>query len=330
MKPQNKLRRKQMTDVLARIGDLAELLEPTDSDDKIEEDKLYAENEETDDVPPKKEEDTPPAKTDGEEEKPAEGVVKPDVEVEAEADPPPVDDGLLTLAEQNKELRQVLRAQKKDLTIMQSKLARLEKRSTEITEADEEDNLFGDKEKVAPKDEELSEFEKVQNEIMQVSSSKNDVLTTLVEVMELTPTYADIRSVCSQSNFNDVFDAVGEAVAQKEGKDANIAALEAELAVWKMPNPYKYMYGLIKKYHPSYATVEPESKPTDTVPAVVPGKTAKELIPAKAPTSLAAVPGTTEPSNAWSAERIDALPEDQLDTVPKDIYDKYLAGDLDK
>jgi hypothetical protein len=318
-----------MTDVLNRIGDLAELLEPTDPNDKIEEDKLDTEAKLDGEVPSEKTENIPPAKADGEEEvKPAEGEVKPDVE--DEADPPPADAGLLTLAEQNKELRQVLRAQKKDLTIMKSKLDRLEKKSTEITADNEGDNLFGEKETVAPKVEELSEFEKVQNEIMQVSSSKNDVLTTLVEVMELTPTYADIRSVCSQSNFNDVFDAVGEAVAQKEGKDANIAALEAELAVWKMPNPYKYMYGLIKKYHPSYATVEPESKSTDTVPAAVPGKTAKELIPAKAPASLATVPGTTEPSNAWTAERIDAMPEDQLDTVPKDIYEKYLAGDLDK
>lgn len=321
-----------MTDVLARIGDLAELLEPTDPNDKIEEDKLILEAKLDGEIPPEKKEDPPPAKADGEEEvKPAEGEVEVVVKPDAETDPPPADDGLLTLAEQNKELRQVLRSQKKDLTIMQSKLARLEKKSTEITaEVDEEDNLFGEKEKVAPKVEELSDYEKVQNEILEVSSAKNDVLNTLVEVMELTPTYTDIRSVCSQSNFNDVFDAVGEAVAQKEGKDANIAALEAELAVWKMPNPYKYMYGLIKKYHPSYADIKSEDKTTETVPAAVPGKTAKELIPAKAPASLAAVPGTTEPSNAWTAERIDAMPEDQLDTVPKDIYDKYLAGDLDK
>jgi hypothetical protein len=28
----------------------------------------------------------------------------------------------------------------------------------------------------------------------------------------------------------------------------------------------------------------------------------------------------------WTAAKIDAMPEDELHTVPKDIYDKYLRG----
>ena len=310
-----------MTQEVSRIDSLAEILEPTESGDK---DEVIAETETEGEVSPTTETDTEETKTDGEDttekdETTAEGE-------EAEVDETPAaDDGLLTIAEQNKELRQILRAQKKDLTVMKSKLSRLEKKSAATKD---DSDLFGEEETDSTETEDVSEFEHIQQQITALSTEKGAVLNTLVEAMEMNPTYADIKEVCSQANFNDMFDAVGEAVAEKEGKDSVVAALEAELAVWRMPNPYKYMYDLIKKYHPSY--IATEKKPADTKPDTTPGKTAKELIPAKAPTSLATVPGSTEPSNAWTAERIDAMPEDELDAVPKDVYDKYLAGELDK
>ena len=323
---------------LSRLDSLAEFLEPTDPNDKSDDDVVADVKTEvkTETTPVQ---DTTATETDGETkttpetEVKTEGTeVKTDTTVVTDTLPKP-DAAMLTLAEQNQELKQILRAQKKDLTILRSKLDRLEKKSIEGTKAaeNESDNLFGDPaDKATPttKEDELTEFEVLQNQITSIATHKGDVLNTLLEVMELSPEFKDVKVVCSQGNFDDIFDAVGEAVAQKEGKDANIAAMEAELAVWKMPNPYKYMYNLIKKYHPMYAgkdVTATETTPADTKTT----KTAKELLPAKAPTSVANVPGSSAATNAWTAARIDAMPEDELNQVPDDIYQKYLAGDLD-
>lgn len=204
---------------------------------------------------------------------------------------------------------------------MQSKLERLEKRSVTATKKAEEsadDVLFGkegDKTKEDPI--ELSEIEVAQNDLAALAKEKSTVLETLLEVMEMNPKYADVRTVCSQNNFSDMFAAVGEALAEKEGADPTVAAMQAEVAIWKMPNPYKYMYDLIKKYHPSY---------------IVKGTLTKEKekeLPTKTPTSLANVPGKTEGDNKWTSARIDEMPEEELHLVPEDIYNKYLEGGLD-
>lgn len=289
------------------MNDLAEMLEPTDAGDKVEvEAEVEAEQpkvETTQEETPETKEETPPP-----------------------AEPSKEEQFQLSLTEQNRELRQLLRAQKRDLTIMQEKLARVEKRSAAATKqvdkevGDDYESLFGTegKEETAMT-EELSPVEILQQELNSIAKVKGPILEVLIETMEMNPKYPDIREVCSQSNFQDMFDTVGEAVAQKEGKDPGIAAMEVETAVWKMPNPYKYMYDLIKKYHPRYAGKEEKVEAT---PAKAP--TAKQ-----APTSLANVPGKTAGKNTWTAARIDELDEMELDTVPPEIYDKYLRGELD-
>jgi hypothetical protein len=111
---------------------------------------------------------------------------------------------------------------------------------------------------------------------------------------------------------------VGEEIARREGKDPSLAALEVEAAVWKMANPYKYMYGIIKQYHPKYADKEGKAPATPTTNE-----------PKKTPTSLANVPGKTSSKNAWNSARIDEMSVEELDSVPPDIYDKYLRGELE-
>lgn len=251
--------------------------------------------------------------------------VKPEEKVE-EKDP------LFDINEQNRELRQLLRSQKREMSILKAKLDRVEKRSVEATkkverELEDEETLFGEKkapEKTAEPADDFSPVEMLQTELAQISKVKGPVLETLLEVMEVSPNYSDVREVCSQANFDDIFEAIGDAVAAKEGKDASLAALEAEAAVWKMPNPYKYMYGLIKQYHPKYVARQQGTKEATVTKPKEPARK-----PVEAPSSIADKAGKSAPSNAWTAARIDELDEMDLNKVPAEIYDKYLRGELD-
>ena len=298
------------------ITSLVEFLEPEGEEVEIyEETGTEVKPEENEDESDKSTETPEDESGEDEEKEESEESTDEDKKTEGEDGKEEVADPLSDIAEQNRELRQILRQQKKDMVIMQSKLDRLGKKA--VTTKTDEEELFG-KDESKEAEQELSEVELVQNELTQLAQTKSSVLDTLVEIMELNPKYEDVRQVCSQSNFADMFNSVGEAIAEKEGTDSTLAAMQAELAVWRMPNPYKYMYGLIKKYHPSYVTKEEEKE-------VKP----KETKPKKTPTSLANVPGKSVADNKWTSARIDEMPETELDTVPEDIYEKYLAGDLD-
>ena len=253
---------------------------------------------------------------------------KPEEKVE-EKPAEKVDDAGFSLEDQNRELRQILRQQKRDMEVMKQKLTRVEKRSLEASKKVDEDvddsALFGKpsdgKKEAATVTDEVSPIENVQQELAAIAKYKGPILETLLEVMEASPKYPDVREVCSQANFDDIFEAIGQAVAEKEGKDASLAALEAEAAVWKMPNPYKYMYGLVKQYHPKFVGRQPKTADDKAKPV------AKK--PAEAPSSLAQVHGKSAPSNSWTAARIDEMDEMELNKVPPEIYEKYLAGELE-
>jgi len=222
------------------------------------------------------------------------------------------------------ELRQIIRTQNRQIAVMEQKLARLEKRSERLTpkDKDDADDFFEEgkkKEEVKTEEVKVSELESLQHDIVQLGQVKGPVLETLIEVMEQNPKYADVRDVCSQNNFDDMFDAIGQAVAEKEGIDPMIASLKAEKQVWAMANPYKYMYGLIKQYHPSYAKADSTDSKGTGVKA-----------PAKAPSTIVDKGGgDSGKQSGWTAKRIDEMPEEDLRTVPKEVYDKYLRGDLD-
>ena len=103
-----------------------------------------------------------------------------------------------------------------------------------------------------------------------------------------------------------------------------------------MKSPYKYMYGVIKKYHPDYAESEDTTdgdpaailkKKEDAKKAEVAAK--KKLEGVNAPGSIADLGGgDADSKSGWTAKRIDALPEDELDSVPEAVYTKYLRNEL--
>ena len=236
--------------------------------------------------------------------------------------------------EENRELRQLLRAQKRELAIMKSKIERLSNRKPQATETKQtqvERDLFGDEEtttETTPEKEELSPLETAQLEIQKVAEARGPILDALVEAMELNPKYSDVAEVCSQANFEDMFEAMGKAISQQKGTDPVLASAEAEAAVWKMRNPYRFMYDLIKKHHPAYIAKSEGAKDKKEGEADKSATPAKKE-PVKAPSSIAGMTGKTTAENAWTAARIDEMDEQELGEVPPKIYDKYLRGELD-
>ena len=250
----------------------------------------------------------------------AEGKVGEKKEGEGEAEEPDV---VKVLQEEVKDLRQMVRTSKRELTITQAKLERLGERPArkEARDEDDEDDEDEGKRKGKEKEESLSTVEELQGAIAHVGATKGAALDILLETMEQNSKYEDIREVCSRGNFDDIFEVIA-AEATKDGGNLDETLLEVELNVWNKSNPYKYMYDLIKKYHPAYAKKEDAAEPG--------GKKEKETkAPVKAPGTIADKGGDGNLKSGWTAKRIDALPEDELHIVPKEIYDRYMKDELD-
>lgn len=199
------------------------------------------------------------------------------------------------------ELRQFIREQRKELAAMKAKLSRMQERG----EVDDEGNV-----KV-----EYSNIEKLQMELHNIAVQKTPALELLVETMELNPKYHDIHEVCSKQNFDDIFETAATNISRKEGRDYNEVLLQLELEVWKKPNPYKYMYSIIKENHPKY------QKQASSIKRVVE--------PKNAPGSVAALgAGENLGSGTWTSSKIDELDESELSQVPDEIYKQYMLGTL--
>ena len=235
-------------------------------------------------------------------------------------------DAVKVLQEEVKDLRQMVRTSKRELTITQAKLERLGERPArkKTRDEDEDDDLDEDDEgkgKGKEKEESLSTVEELQGAIAHIGATKGAALDVLLETMEQNSRYKDIREVCSRGNFDDIFEVIA-AEAVKDGGNLDETLLEVELSVWNKSNPYRYMYDLIKKYHPSYAEKEGAAGPGDK-------KEGKDKALVKAPGTIADKGGDSNLKGGWTAKRIDSLPEDELHTVPKEIYDKYMKDELD-
>ena len=243
-------------------------------------------------------------------------------EGEGEAEEPDV---VKVLQEEVKDLRQMVRTSKRELTITQAKLERLGERPArkEARDEDDEDDEDEGKKKGKEKEESLSTVEELQGAISHVGATKGAVLDVLLETMEQNSKYQDIREVCSRGNFDDIFEVIA-AEATKDGGNLDETLLEVELNVWNKSNPYKYMYDLIKKYHPAYAKKEGTAEPGDKKK-----EEGKDKTPVKAPGTIADKGGDSNLKSGWTAKRIDALPEDELHTVPKEIYERYMKDELD-
>jgi len=172
-------------------------------------------------------------------------------------------------------------------------------------------------------DEDVTELEKYQAVLSE--TTKRD-FSELVAVMEVNPKYEDLAEVCSKSHFDDIFEKVAAHRSSENGSNFNVELVKVKSEVWSLPNPYKYMYEAIREYHEDYA--KPVEKETVAKPAI----TAKEIVAKKvvtAPGTVANLGGGDETKGGWTAEKLDNMPEDKLHTVPKDVYKKWLAGDLD-
>lgn len=245
-----------------------------------------------------------------EEKKVEEDAAKPETEEEQPGE-------LDVLKSEMNDLRQLLRTSKRELTQTQAKLERLNKRSVATEDKEEIDE---DGKLVKVEKDPLSTIEELQQGIADIGKQRGASLDILFETMEQNNKYANIREVCSRNNFDDVFEAIATELVNDKGGDINEVLLEVELNVWSKTNPYSYMYNLITKYHPAYAETKVKAKPGDAE------KKKKE--PVKAPGSIAGLGGDSNIKGGWTAARIDKLPEDQLSTVPTDVYAKYMRNEL--
>lgn len=220
-------------------------------------------------------------------------------------------------------LRQITLEQKKQNAMLESRLKRLSRPKTVAkTETEEEEGEV----KTTPKKEEPSQVELLEDEVKQIHDSKDSIFEMQLDVMAESKKFSDATEVCSEANIADVMDAITKQVAKSEGLDYHHASLEVEKFVWSNKNPYKYLYGLIKEYHPKYAGKAKEQDKTTDVETQNKGGTKEK---SKAPGSIAKVPGSDGAASGWTAAKIDAMPESELSKVPRDIYEKYMTGELE-
>jgi hypothetical protein len=173
----------------------------------------------------------------------------------------------------------------------------------------------------------LSEIEQLQQEIQQIGQTRGEQLVTLVEVMAVSPDYKDVKEVCSRENLNDLVEAMAEKVSAETGTDQVVAAMKVEAAIWKQPNPYKWMYDTIKEHHPRYAKKEEVVTPTASTPVKEPKGRAPK--PVEAPPSVIAVGGNDAVNNAsWTAAKLDVMDDADYAKVPEKIRNAYLTGQL--
>ncbi len=197
-----------------------------------------------------------------------------------------------------RELRSLLREQKREMTELRMQMQGTSKALKDAGVLDEGE-----------------ESEEQKRLLQQQEALRAQQLETMLEMMRLNPRYEDVDEVVSQEHFDDMVEAMAEVFAERTGVSKGEAVMAVEDWIWSQPNPYKLMYAQIKQHHPDYAKQPP--------------KGGEPKGPAKAPSSLQAMAGGGGASAAgWTAAKIDALPEDELDKVPRDVYALYLQGKL--
>jgi len=231
--------------------------------------------------------------------------------------------------EEVRELRELTRSQKIQLDRVQREYERVNKLLKEKGLIDEDDEK-------ARKD--------ADDTARAVYDQRVAVLGDMLEVMKVNPKYEDVEEVVSQRNFDDMVTAMAKFHVSKNGGDLSEVMTEVEREIWALPNPYKYMYDMVKKFHPAYVQPKekasiikevqealgqkPDSdgkgKESEKGKVETKGAKIKDQVP-----SLQDLPGAGgKDGGGWTSARIDAMDEEDLHTVPRDIYEKYLAGAL--
>ena len=229
-------------------------------------------------------------------------------EADAETDPAPEADPTPDAPKSTDEvsqLRILLREQNRRIRELQSKVEKSTgelKEKGYIEETDEEEQLEAEK----------------------ANTLRAIQLETLLETMRINPKFEDVDTVVSQSRFDDMVEGYAFATAQQQGGKAEDYIDAVAAKIWAMPNPYRFMYEKIKAFHPDFASKE-EKKEEPETPKAQPKAEPK---PKTAPTTISNLPASNEESGGWTSARIDNMAEEDLVKVPKDIYQRYLSGDL--
>lgn len=225
----------------------------------------------------------------------AEAAKKKEEEDAAAAKETPTDAELLAKQiSENQELRTLLRDGKRSVDA-------LTERVTTSEAALEKAGLVSEEEKQAAANKKTA------------FSARERELDTILEMTRLNTKYEDVDTVVSQGNFDAAIDMMATEYAEKNGVPASTAVAAVESWVWTLTNPYRFMYEKIKEIHPNFKVEAKGKQP-----------------PAEAPGSVQGVHGGAGSGDltGWTAAKIDGLPEDELATVPKDVYAKYLRNEL--
>ncbi len=206
------------------------------------------------------------------------------------------------------QLRAMLREQNRRLRELQGKLDNSTKELKEKGFIEE------------PSEEETAEAQKE-------SSTRAALLETLLETMRVNPKYEDVDTVVTQSRFDDMVEGYAYAVAKQQGGNAEDYIDAVAAKIWGMANPYRYMYDNIKKYHPDFSQQETPKTETSSTPTPAPAAT-KQPQPKTSPTSISNLPASSNEGGGWTAARIDGMAEEDLGKVPREVYQKYLSGEL--
>jgi hypothetical protein len=165
-------------------------------------------------------------------------------------------------------------------------------------------------------------IESLHQNLAAVAEERGSIFELQLEMMGELPAYKDVADVCSQANFDFIISNAARRYSADKSIPLEQAMLEIENTIWTKPNPYKYMYKVIKEVHPKYKETAPPAAP----PAEPPKPPAE---PPKVPDSIADAGGSGGTgTTGWTAAKVDALSEEDLSKVPRDVYEKWLAGEL--
>ncbi|HOD98020.1 MAG TPA: hypothetical protein PLU95_10585 [Syntrophales bacterium] len=81
-------------------------------------------------------------------------------------------------------------------------------------------------------------------------------LDGILTAMKGAPEFEDVEEVVSQEHFDDMVTALAMFHVSENGGDIEETSRRMEYEIWNLPNPYLYMYEMIKKFHPRYAGAE--------------------------------------------------------------------------
>ena len=226
---------------------------------------------------------------------------------------PPSAEELQKLKDDQDELRQLLRVTRRENATLRAKVGRIDDSARLDDELDEGEGGEGPK---------LTHVEELQEQLGTIAAGRAGQLELYVEQMAEMKKYADVVEVCSKANMDTVVEAAANAIAEEKGGNVDEIMLELEVDIWSRPNPYKYLYGVIKEYHPKYASASTSGK-EDSQSLV---DNAKDNKTASSIQDMGGSGGSK--GGGWTADRIDRLDESELNQVPGDIYEKYLQGIL--